>query len=155
MKTTSIKLAIYLISLTLGMALILSGISWLGLFGAAIVLSAILFASHLSFRRPASAWFAYIGLFVSLLGGVKQFAESLRHGPLFMRVPPHWTFDAFIVAVWLSAVMGECWQWQQPLHGWTVRHLKRLSPDEREKYLARLDEATRDSLRKEVETNAA
>jgi hypothetical protein len=155
MKNTTTKLAIYVTSITLGMVLILTGISWLCLLGCAITLSGLLFSGHISSRPFRVRLVSYIGLPISLFGGVWQFIQAERHGLVWFRVPPHWTFVAFILAVWLSLIVGEFWQWQQPLHGWTVRRLKRLSPDEREKYLARLDEATRDSFRKEIETHAA
>jgi hypothetical protein len=154
MKNTTTRLAIYLTSITLGMVLILTGISWLCLLGCAITLSGLLFSGNVSSRPFHVRLISYLGLPISLFGGVWQFIQAEQSGHVWFRVPPHWWFVAFILAVWLPLVVGEFWQWQR-LHGWTVRRLKRLSPDEREKYLARLDQATRDSLRKEVETHAA
>ena len=137
------------------MVLILTSISWLCLLGCAITLSGLLFSGHISSRPFRMRLATYIGLPISLFGSIWQFIQADHHGLVWFRVPRHWTFVAFILAVWLSLIVGEFWHWQQPLHGWTVRRLKRLSPDEREKYLARLDEATRDSFRKEIETHAA
>ena len=155
MKNTTTKLAIYLTSITLGMVFILTGISWLRLLGCAITLSGLLFSSHISSRPFMVRLASYIGLFISLVGVVWQFIQAVQHGLVLPRVPPHWWFVAFILAMWLSLVVREFWQGQHPLHSWTVRRLKSMPPDEREKYLARLDQATRDYLRKEVETNVA
>jgi hypothetical protein len=150
MKNSSARLAVCVTLLTLGAAFILSGIGWLCIFGGTVVVSSRFF-SH----RPSSIRLNYIALFVSLVCGIWIFIDVFRHGHVFMRIPLHWGFIAFWLALWLLTVIGECLQWQHPLHGLMIRRLKSMSPDEREKHLARLDQKTRDSLRKEVETNAA
>jgi len=91
---------------TLGMALVLTGISWLCLFGCAIVLSGLIFSGRLVCGRAFRVFFAYAGLFFSLVFGVLQFIQAEQHGLVWLRVPPHWAFVVFTVAVWLSAVVG-------------------------------------------------
>ena len=158
MKTTTTKLATYLVCVTVGMALIVSGISWLSLFGCAIVLSALFFSRRLSIRRPFTRWLGYIGLFASFFGGISQFIQTERYGHILLRVPPHWSFVVFIAAVWLSLIVAEFWQgsgWQASLHGWTIRRLRAMSPEKREKFLAQFDQKTQETYRKEIQTHAA
>ena len=158
MKTTTTKLATYLLSVTIGMALIVSGISWLSLFGCATVLSALFFSRHFSIRHPFTRWLGYIGLFASFVGGISQFIQAERYGHVLLRVPPHLSFVAFIVAVWLAAVIAEFWRgsgWQASLHSWTIRRLRAMSPEKREKFLAQFDQRTQETYRKEIQTHAA
>jgi len=140
------------------MALVVCGISWLSLFGCAIVLSAVFFSRHLSIRHPFTRWFGYVGLFASFAGGLSQFIQAERNGHVLLRVPPHWSFVAFIVAVWLATVFAEFWKgsgWQASLHAWTIRRLKAMSPEKREKFLAQFDQKTQEAYRKEIQAHAA
>ena len=93
------------------MGLILSGISWLCLFGCAITLSAQFFSGVLQSRQFRVRLVLYIGLPISLFGGVWQLIQAARYGHVWFRVPPHWSFVVFVLAVWLSVIVREFWQW--------------------------------------------
>ena len=165
MKRPVSRIVFYLILLTLGLALLLSGISWLCLFGCAMVSCAIRFVG----RRPASDWFnslvCYLGLCIAFVGGIYQLAGVWRHGQVWFRVPPPWWYSLFIVAAWAGVVIKELWPspppgtgWQVAVRRWNIRRLKArlqdLPPEKREKFLAqfdRLDRKSMESYRKEIE----
>ena len=106
-KSSTIKLVLYLTSITLGMVLILIGISWLCLLGCAITLSALLFSGNLRIHPFRVRLVSYLGLVISLFGGVWQFVQAERYGFVFLRVPPHWWFVVFIIVAWLSLFVRE------------------------------------------------
>jgi len=140
------------------MALILSGVSWLCLFGCAITLSALLFSGRLIGSGVFTVAFGYVGLSISLIGSVAQFIQAERYGHVWLRVPAHGSFIVFIVVVWLGLIIGEFWRGlggQASLHGWTIRRLKAMSPEKRDKFLAQFDQKTQETYRKEIQTHAA
>ena len=157
---SKMKSAIYLAFITLGLVLILTGISWLCLLGCAVTLSALIFSGHRSRGNAFTALFGCVGLFISLVGGIWQFIAALRHGLVWLRVPPHWPFVALVLAAWFSVLLREFWQgssqnlrWQTALRSWTVRRLKNMPQDKREKFLAQFDQKTQESYRKACETD--
>jgi hypothetical protein len=159
MTKSKLKLAIYLTGITLGMAFILTGISWLCLLGCAITLSALKFFGHFSRVNAFTALLGHVGLFISLVGGIWQFLAALRHGLVWLRVPPPWWFVAFVLVAWFALLLREFWQgssqnlsWQAALRRWTVRRLSNMPRDKRERFLAQFDQATQESYRKECET---
>ena len=107
MKNSTIKLVFYLTSITLGMVLILIGISWLCLLGCAITLSALILSGNLRIHPFRARLVSYLGLVISITGGVWQFVQAERHGFVLLRVPPHWWFVVFIMMVWLSLFVRE------------------------------------------------
>jgi len=100
-------MAIYLTFVTLGLALMLTGVSWVSQFGCAIVLSVHLFTGRFS---GGSAFMTSVGWSFVLLGlvsGIWQFKVALRYGHLWLGFPPPWWWAGFILTMWIGVVISE------------------------------------------------
>jgi hypothetical protein len=164
MKRPILRTVVYLVCLSIGLALIVLGISWLCLFGCAMTLCAIQFAGRPSAHNSSNTLVNYLGLFAGFGGGVYQLAGAWRGGHLWFRVSPSWWFVLFVAAAWAACVVKEFspspppgMGWQAAVRQWNVRRLKArlqtLPPEKREKFLAqfdRLDRKAMESYRREI-----
>jgi xanthine/uracil permease len=134
-----------------------SGIMWLLLFGCAVTLSVVLISGQLAARHPRLVPLAYVGLCFSVLATFWQLIPAVQQGVVWQRVTPLWWWVAFIFINWLAFVVGELWRargqplrWQASLRAWSIRRLRAMAPEKRERFLAHFAPDIRDSYRKEV-----
>jgi MFS family permease len=160
MAARTLNTAMRIAAMTGGVAMMFSGISWMSLFGGGIVLLCAWFSDQVPKRTKWFAYVIWIGFVISIVGGGSQLAQAWRHGFLWQRVPPPWSFEVFFLACWLGYVVREFWWgrslmegWQLRRHHWMLRRLKALPPEKREEFLSRfdrLDRKTVDSFRKDI-----
>jgi hypothetical protein len=93
---------------TVGIILMLLGISWLTFIGATVVLLSSFFSS----RWPAS-FRIFLPLFIFLGGAVVDFIWSIRDGDIFSRTPPPLWFFALLIGALLWGVISEYRSWQR------------------------------------------
>jgi len=107
MKNSSIQFAAYLALLTVGMALIITGIQWLSFVGLALAIASGFFSSHWKFRPRG-----FTAVFICLAGAVWLFAADWRDGSVFNRKPMEWWFIVIFAAAWLWSIFREyrCWR---------------------------------------------
>lgn len=95
----------YLTATTLGVALLLIGINWLGALGCTIILAAPIL-NPFPVQTFESKSIYYPGLFISLGFGVWQFIQAEIYGLVWLRVPAPWWWVTFWLALWLLLVVG-------------------------------------------------
>ena len=105
-----IRTWVCIFSLTLGIAFILAGISWLQEFGCAVACASLQFsgcfaAAPLNARR-SNSFVGRLGVLVGTGGGIWQLSQMLAVGHVWTRVAPPEYFVVFILIIWLGAVVG-------------------------------------------------
>jgi hypothetical protein len=107
LKSPTLRGAIYLTFVTLSLAPILTGISWLTQLGFAVFLSVQLITGRFS---SGSAFMAAVGwgiVLVGLVSGIWQFKVALWQNHLWLGFPPAWWWVVFILLAWIGFVVSE------------------------------------------------
>ena len=110
MKDSSSRLVIYSTLMTLGVALMLLGPSWLMFLGLALIMLAAFFSSK---QRDSGSLMGSLRAFLLYAAGAVVFLVlDLRYGePFAQKAPPHWYWIALAV-VWMWGLASEfrCWR---------------------------------------------
>lgn len=102
-----IQKTVYLAALTLGLGLILIGISWLSQLGCAVIILTQLLTGRFARGRHFIAVAGWIFVLGALASAGWQLAAALRFGHPWERNPLPWWCAAFILSIWLGSLITE------------------------------------------------
>ena len=105
MQNPRTKLAMFVILLTVGIALNLVGINWLTCLGIALI---ILSGEFSSSRSKVSV--SVLALLLAVLAFASWDSWNVSHN---VRTPRHWRSWAVLTAIWLLGLSWECWFWRR------------------------------------------
>jgi hypothetical protein len=120
MKNHNVRFAAYLTSSTVGVALILVGVTWLFFIGLSLIILSGCFSYRGwtgSSRRRFSTDPPLVGFSMLFLCGVCRFMEGLRSGDVLVREPMGIWWLAALLAIWLWGISAEYRHW------WSERRL--------------------------------
>jgi len=98
---------IYLFFITLVVASMLSGLSWLQEFGCCLGMSVQLLSGRYSRGNRFMTGVGWCMALAALIFGIWQFEAARQHGHLWRRFPLPWGFVAFLLAAWIGVVITE------------------------------------------------
>jgi len=100
-------MVIYLTAVTLGVALMLTGISWLTQLGCAVILSVQIITGRFSGGQVFMTAVGCSIVLLALVSGIWQFKMALRFNHLWLGFPPPWWWAVFLLTGWIGVMISE------------------------------------------------
>jgi len=107
LKSSTLRVAIYLTFVTLGVALMLTGVGWLTQLGCAVILSVQIITRRFSRGQVFMTAVGCSIVLLALVNGIRELKVALRYRHLWLGFPPPWWWAIFILTAWIGVVISE------------------------------------------------